>query len=86
MQSTTRSKAPTPKSPRTSRKILAHLTLNGPTTTPVLSRLYHNGCKINQLLAQLVARGKVVHIGYLTRPGRRPASIWDIPRSASMVA
>lgn len=86
MQSTANSKGPAPKSPRTSAKILAYLRANGITSTPVLSAHCHNGCKINQLLAQLEKLNKVTHIGHLTRPGKRPVSLWDIPRPAESVA
>jgi len=79
MQSTTPSKAPEPKSPRTSKKILALLTAAGSASTPTISTLCHDGKKVNQLLAQLIARKKVRRVGLRPRPfGLRPVMIWAL--------
>ena len=79
MQSTTHSKAPEPKSPRTSKKILELLTAAGSASTPAISTLCHDGKKVNQLLAQLVARKKVRRVGLRHRPlGLRPVMIWAL--------
>lgn len=78
MQSTVPSKAPEPKSPRTSAKILATLAAAGSMSTPTLSVLCHDGKKINQLLAQLVTRKKIRRVGLRARPGRRPVMIWAL--------